>query len=265
MPGESMRTAPETQAGALLFARFAYPPNSLGLCGPDDSHALLEHVSTGVSDGGLRQLARGFSGAWPYLELIAAANNIRDPLDVRVVEAYWIGNPLLEHVPNALLGGSLEQRFRRRAGHDWSKLSESLEVGARPHHNFHVYSIYPWVGLLARGHATEPLRVLDRCRIRWGRVEQVIVDRAVVRSSPLQWTGTALTLGVPEPETVLWERNGHALADPPKPGDWVALHWDWLCGALTPAQLRALRSENARQLGLVNRGVAHPAPMAVLA
>ena len=43
-------------------------------------------------DRGLRDLAAGFEGAYPYLELIAAANGIEDPLDTRVVDAYWIGN-----------------------------------------------------------------------------------------------------------------------------------------------------------------------------
>ena len=41
---------------------------------------------------------RGFEGAYPYLELIASENGIADPLDARVVEAYWLGNDLLEHV-----------------------------------------------------------------------------------------------------------------------------------------------------------------------
>jgi Family of unknown function (DUF6390) len=260
-----VNVAPEPRDGAVLFARFAYPPNALGLCGPADSAALLEQASGRVSDGGLRQLARGFEGAWPYLELIAGCNNIENPLDARVVEAYWIGNRLLDRVPVAKLGSSLEARFRRRAGRDWSRISEPLEAGARPHHNFHVFSIYPWVGLLRRGHGGEPLRILDRCRVRWGRVEQVIGDHVVVRSSPLRWNGSALTLGPPLRETVAWRHDGHALIPAPSSGSWVAMHWDWLCDALTPARLRALRAETAGQLAAVNYGVAHPGPAAVLA
>jgi hypothetical protein len=78
--------------GPLLFARYAYPPNSLGYCGPRDSASLLGYGSERVVDGGLRQLARGFEGAYPYLELIACATGVPDPLDHRVVEAYWLGN-----------------------------------------------------------------------------------------------------------------------------------------------------------------------------
>ena len=48
-------------------------------------------------------MARCFSGAWPYLELIASANAIADPLDARVLEAYWVGSELLEGIPAASL------------------------------------------------------------------------------------------------------------------------------------------------------------------
>jgi len=257
--------AADPRDGALRFARFAYPPNSLGLCGPADSAALLEQASSRISDGGLRQLARGFAGAWPYLELIAAANDIADPLDARVVEAYWIGNGLLGRVEPSLLGRSLEARFRKRAAGDWSALSESLQADARPHHNFHVFSVYPWVGLLERGHSGEPLRILDRCRIRWGQVEKVVDDHVLVHSAPLTWTGGLLALGAPHPEMVAWQRDGYAFVAPPRPGDWVAMHWDWLCEALTSQQLHALRAETALQLALVNHHVAHPGPAAVLA
>ncbi|MEO6208381.1 MAG: DUF6390 family protein, partial [Candidatus Limnocylindrales bacterium] len=75
-------------AGASLFARYAYPPNELGYCGPQDSRAVLEYGAAGVVDRGLVELAKGFAGAWPYLETIAGMAGIPDPLDRRVVEAY---------------------------------------------------------------------------------------------------------------------------------------------------------------------------------
>ena len=92
------RSAPP---GPLLFARYAYPPNELGYCGPTDPGALLESASDGFDLAELAHLATGFAGAWPYLELIAGCNGIADPLDARVVEAYWVGNPLLEKVPDS--------------------------------------------------------------------------------------------------------------------------------------------------------------------
>ena len=39
--------------GPLLFARYAYPPNALGLCGAEESRTLLEYGTAGASDEGL--------------------------------------------------------------------------------------------------------------------------------------------------------------------------------------------------------------------
>ncbi len=103
-------------AGPLLFARYAYPPNALGLCGADTPRTLLEYGDARRVDGGLAELARTFDGAWPYLTLIAGANGIADPLDPRVVEAYWVGNELLERVRPAELARHVDDRFRGRLG-----------------------------------------------------------------------------------------------------------------------------------------------------
>ena len=251
-------------SGPTLFARFAYPPNSLGYCGPDEHRTLLEYAAAGVVDGDLRSLARGFDGAWPYLELIAAANGIGDPLDRRVVEAYWLGNDLLEHVPMSLLATSLESRFRGPAGRDWPRLSEVITAAPLPQHGFHVFAVYPWVGLLRGSGGGEPLHVLDRCRIRWGRVQQVFDDRATVRVRPLAWNGRTLALGPSMIETALTSRDGYALPGPLQPGDAVALHWEWVCDRLSPRQVASLRAVTASHLDLVNRRLSHSPPQAIL-
>jgi hypothetical protein len=253
-----------TASGPTLFARFAYPPNSLGYCGPDEHRTLLEYAASGVVDGDLRSLARGFDGAWPYLELIAASNAIDDPLDRSVVEAYWIGNGLLEQVPISLLAASLEARFRGPAGRAWSLLSEVITAAPLAQHGFHVFAVYPWVGLLRGSDGGEPLHVLDRCRIRWGRVKEVSGDRATVCVRPLVWDGRALGLGPPAIETALIARDGYGLPGPLQPGDAVALHWEWVCDRLSLRQLASLRAVTASHLDLVNRRLLHSPPQAVL-
>ena len=250
--------------GPLLFVRFAYPPNALGYCGPDTADELLERAHAGVADGGLRNLARGFAGAWPYLELIAHANGLDDPLDGRVVEAYWVGNHLLDAVDPTWLGPSLEERFRGAAGRDWPRLVTVVDHAPRPHHNFHVFCVYPWVGLLRTGAADDALRVLDRCRIRWGRLRRIDGDAAIVESSPLLWDSRRLALGPPRPETVTVADEGRVLAPELAPGHLVACHWDWVCLRLTVSQARRLRAETAAQLDLVNHRLAVPPPATVL-
>jgi len=252
--------SPLTNDGPLLFARYAYPPNELGYCGGEDHRALLEQTAAGVVDGGLRQTLREFEGAWPYLELIAAANHLDDPLDTRVVEAYWLGSPLLDRVGPALLAGSLDERFRRRAGRSWTALASAIPNGALPHHSFHVLGIYPFVGLLRNGVVTEPLRVLDRCRIRWGRVVAVIGEKAVVQSQSLEWDGHRLALGAVHDEVAVTGEGNLRLGRRLSAGDWCSLHWDWVCDRLEPAQVRALQHYTQTQLVAVN-----DAPATVLA
>lgn len=255
---------PSPTSGALRFAAYAYPPNALGHCGPDASQQLLQQVAAGVDDPDLRRLARGFEGAWPYLELIAAANGLRDPLDSRVVEAYWVGNSLLDRVGPRMLGDSLEHRFRGRAGRSWSRLVDAVPAGAVPHHSFHVFGIYPWVGLLREGRVDEPLHVLDRCRVRWGQVVELRGAQALVASRPLRWDGHRILLGPPRPEQVVLRVDGLALVGPVRVGDWCSLHWDWVCERLSPRQLASLCRYTSDQLRVVN-GTAFPAPAAVLA
>ncbi len=255
---------PSPISGALRFAAYAYPPNALGYCGPDASHQLLEQVAAGVDDPDLRHLARGFEGAWPYLELIAAANRIGDPLDPRVVEAYWVGNELLDRVGPRLMGDSLESRFRARAGRSWSRMVDAVPAGALPHHSFHVFGVYPWLGLLREGRVDEPLQVLDRCRVRWGQVVQVRGPQAIVRSRPLGWDGRRLFLGEVRDEVAVLRHDGLGLAGVVRAGDWCSLHWDWVCERLTGTQLADLVRHTRRQLRVAN-GTPFPAPAAVLA
>ena len=129
------------------------PPNSLGLCGADATRTLLEYGDARASDGGLAEFAETFEGAWPYLELIAGANEIADPLDPRVVDAYWVGNELLDRVSPAL-ARHVEDRFRGRVGSSYRRILDAVAAGAAPHHTFHVFAVYPWLGLLRAGSST---------------------------------------------------------------------------------------------------------------
>lgn len=251
-------------AGATLFARYAYPPNERGYCGPADSAAMLQYGSAGVVDRGLIELARSFSGAWPYLELISEATGIADPMDRRVVEAYWLGNRLLDRVDMTLFGNSLTERFRRRAGVSWGLMAEAIPEGALPHHSFHVFGVYPWVGLLGADRGDTPLHILQNCRIRWGQVVAIRGDEVDVLARPLTWDGSALGFGEPTVETVRGSSDGVGLAPAYVTGDWVALHWGWVCDRLSRRQLVNLRHYTMLQLEIINHRVAHPGPRAAL-
>ncbi|WP_062460742.1 DUF6390 family protein [Demequina soli] len=251
------------EAGALMFGRYAFPPNDLGYCGPDRADELLERVDARDSGPELEEVARAFEGAWPYLELIGECLG-RAPLDPVVVEAYWLGGPVLDHCGGAPFARSLEERFRPRLTRlEFERLVAGVAAGGTPHHNFHVFAVYPWVGLLRHGHVEGPLTVLDRCRIRGGEVLAIDGDIAIVESRHLAWDGRQLTLAPPTADPVRIRRDGRALAPAVRPGDHVAMHWDWICDWIGSTRLARLRQATAQQLETVNR-LAFSGPAAVL-
>lgn len=255
-PGSARSWA--TGSGEALFARYAYPPNELGYCGPPDSEAVLAAAgsSSGHPIAGFRDRARAFDGAWVYLEVIADATGL-DPLDPRVVEAYWIGNSLLDDVDPDRFKREVRTRFAGETTADWGVLDDPRAAFA--HHSFQVFVVYPWVRMLGRGDT--PLHILDRCRIRSGVVQAVDGDVVVVRSRPLRWDGRSLSVGPAREEQARWSRGPSSLVsattegNPITPGDSVAIHWDWVCDRLSPAQASALNDRTERQLELTNRDV----------
>lgn len=255
-----MNTAPATSevAGAVMFARFAAPPNRLGYCGPDDHDRLVAYGTGELRvDGGLHRIAAAFDGAWPWLELLATAAGT-DPLDPRVVEAYWIGNDLVTRVPALDLGNHLAARFGPRAGRDGSRIVDAVGQAAVANHAFHVFGVYPWVGLLREGRGGDvALSVIDSCRVSWGRVVDatgapegagVVVERA-----PLTWDGASLALGAPAHTVV--DGSTPAAGDPAgafDPGDLVAIHWSTICQRLDVRAARWLSSLTHLQIAAAN-------------
>ena len=245
--------------GPLLFARYAYPPNELGYCGPADPSELLGAAAEGREVAVLSHLASRFEGAYPYLQLIAASNGIADPLEACVVEAYWVGNRLLVGVPATALVASLDERFEHRVGRQFAAVANAVPLGGVCQHSFHVFAVYPWLGLLRAGMEGAPLRVLDRCRIRWGRVLEVSGDLVSVANRVLRFDGSRLVLGPERTEVVRRSADGVGLAPALEPGDAVSLHWDWVCDRLTKRSLSWLRWSTERNLAAVN-ALAAPGP-----
>jgi hypothetical protein len=242
-------------SGPVLFARYAYGPNRFGYCGPDDADELLEAGAAG-QDRVLRALAARFEGAYPYLSLIARSNCIADPLDRRVVEAYWLGNDLLAGVPAGALGASLDERFKPRLrADDWRWLATKPATGARPVHAFHVFDVFPRVGLMRGGRIDGLLEVIDACRIRWGRVLERTGDQLIVSARALELVDGRLRHGAPRPERVQAWRDATGFIDVPEPGDAVSIHWSWACDRLDRRQLANLVRWTDRQLAVANQTI----------
>lgn len=237
-------TAPE------LFAQYAYPPNALGYCGPADTADVLALAEDQVDGALFESTARCFEGTWPYFEFIAKRHGL-SPLDERVVESYWLGGELTAAIDVAAEGQELLDALAA-AGGSWARSPDTLLPGMDPDHNFHVFAVYPWLGLLARKVSDQPRLVLDRCRIRWGTVVALNSEEATVLSQALAWDGAQLSLGRPQEEKAVVAEGSIRLADTVRVGDQVALHWDWVCGCLRADQQVSLEESTQRHLDIAN-------------
>ncbi len=241
----------DATSGLLAFIRYGFMPNHLGYCGGNDQDVLFEHAVAGKADRGLAPLLAKFTGAVPYLCTIAAANGIIDPFDRRVVDAYWLGNDLLDTVEASELGRSLEERFGRQlTGRLREEVLRKPPAGARPHHLFHVLDVYRRLEAKEIGMAA-----MENCRISWARVKSVEPAALMVERQPLIERDGRLELGSVAVERVLRTLEGQGFTDAVAVGDWVSVHWGWACEVLDEARLAGLRRWSDHHLRLANQTV----------
>jgi uncharacterized protein DUF6390 len=233
--------------GAEMFARYAYAPNQLGYCGPQDAGTLF----AGSRDQ-IERAARQFTGAWPYLEVMSRMTGIADPLERELVESYWLGGGIGSDLDPRMFTAQLLAIIAPQAGHYWAHLTEDLANEATPNHSFHVFAVYPWSRLLGAGPNEQPLSVLDDCRISWGTVLSTDGDSVLILTRRLCWTHSALTLSPPETRRVE-TRTGTGLDIAVSPGDLVGVHWGRVCDRLTPELVARLKDSTDRQLHATNR------------
>ncbi|MFJ9365778.1 DUF6390 family protein [Nocardia sp. NPDC101769] len=234
-----------------MFARYAYAPNALGYCGPPDAAGLR-----GGSSAVVRATAPLFSGAWPYLCVMAALTGIEDPLDARLVESYWLGGGVGAALDPAEFGAALLARIGPVAGQYWAHLGDRLAAEAAPNHSFHVLGVYPWSRLLDAAGEGPALRILDDCRISWARVIDRSGSQVLVRSRRLSWNGLSLGLSRTADRNLSVWQDGYAAVPDVEVGDILAVHWNHLCGRLSPAQAAALATTTVRQIRVTNERLA---------
>lgn len=229
--------------GLILASRYAFAPNSLHYCGPERQIDMLGYVQSAEADGGLAGLLNRFETLYPYLVLIASANHIKDPFDRRVVEAYWLGNTLLRRVKTTAFANHLTDTLELKKKVPKGKFTPMMDaiVSGVPQHNFHVMNIFFRTGHHAVPHT---ISTMDNCRISWGRVAGMIKDkknenRYIVETQPLIYANNKLILGVTETKVVT------SIAVVLKTGDWVSIHWGYVCDILSPRQLILLKKYTA--------------------
>src|SRR5271166_5350756 len=188
MQGTRLSMIPVNSSGILIHARHAFMPNKLGYCGPDDRGKILQSLQDSTVDEKLMSTLKNFEAAYPFVKLIGKSTG-RDPFDYRVAEAYWIGNELLNQVPPDQFYKFALTDLHKKNRKEIRDLFLSLQNRALPHHTFYVLNSA--MSVLSDHHHTsgsgpEALaETMDNCRISWGTVVKVEVDKLVVRYRPL--------------------------------------------------------------------------------
>lgn len=245
------RSSVSSLSGTERFIHYAFMPNRLRYCGGDDNRTMFEYGLEHFDDGGLRPILQRFTGALPYLKLIARVNDIADPFDSRVVEAYWLGNGLLDRVEVRQLYDALLERYGKQLqGRMRDLVLGKAPAGAHPHHNFHVFDVHSRTGDFGQS-----LVVMDQCRVSWGVVEQVVGPELVVSRQPVTLIDGKLALGSARSERVTRQVDGRGFVDDAQPGDTVSLHWSWVCEVITPRQQRNLAHYTEYHLHLANQTI----------
>ncbi len=236
--------------GVRLCARFSIATNRLRYCGPSDAEPLLYRAivrGEGTGDAG-KALLR-FEALEPYLMAIGSKHGL-EPLDREVVEAYWIGNDLLDGFTRDDFRSILVALGKRGLPRSLAaRLERRLPRHPLPHHLFHV----GFVGVGAvTGHVETTLPNMESCRPSWARVVRKTKDALVVEKPALTMEDGGLALGPVANETVVYDA---LLLPKVRRGDHVALHWGWPALVLAPLQLKALKEYTARALDAANEAL----------
>ena len=233
--------------GVPLGARFSLATNRLNFCGPSDAEPRLYRAA--ARGDGLEAAADSlsrFEALYPYLEAIGRRHGL-EPFDAQVVEAYWVGNALLDPFGRPEFDAILSALTARGLpAFVADELRERLPPRPLPHHAFHV--AFVGVGAVT-GHVPTNLENMERCRPSWGTVVGVEPDRVRLRGPALASTGRSLELGPALERTVRYEPE---LIPRLAPGETVAAHWGWAAARLAPDQARALARYTERSLEQAN-------------
>ncbi|MFA6105659.1 MAG: DUF6390 family protein [Patescibacteria group bacterium] len=241
--------------GILRCSRYAFGPNRLHYCGPDANSELLAYIKEGATDPGLEKILSAFNTLYPYLELIAHASGIKDPFDERVVEAYWIGNELLDKVERQALYRNLveEHELKKKNGlKSFSKLENKIRLHAVPHHSFHVFNVWKGTGNMSTEYNLESL---DSCRISWGKVLEVSGPTITVESEPLIQIGDKYILGKAEKKKLTRKLESTEEIEQLKIGDILTFHWSVPCEVISEKQASILKKYTLQNIGFLNQGI----------
>ena len=241
--------------GVARCTRYAFSPNKLHLCGPDMNQEVLAYMDAGITDTGLTNILSEFKTLYPYLEQIAHANGIKDPYDNRVVEAYWIGNQLLDAIPANSFYRHVKENLlldKKSPAKQFKYLKEKIRRGALMHHSFHVLNVWRRTGHDGTKHT---LTSLDKCRISWAKIIKINGPVMSIQRQPFILKNGKLALGPAKTEKIYRQLEASTILDQVQPGNIITVHWDLPCEIINQQQLLNLKRYTNLSIDLANQTI----------
>lgn len=222
-------------------------------CGPDANKTMKEYLDAGESDPRLSAILERFQNLYPYLVHIAEGSGIRDPFDNRVVEAYWIGNRLLDSfAPRKYLGLLDALEVKKKTGRErFDTIGQKVVRGGFPHHSFHVLNV--WRETNHELMKDDDWSAVAECIVSWGRVVAVSGPFVDVSTEPLLRDEYGkFSFGTPVVRRLVRDLSADIDIDLLSPGAWVSIHWGVPCEVLSERAASRLRSYTLRSIHIAN-------------
>lgn len=208
------------------------------------------------ADLGIQYLLEKFESMYPYLQHIAHCNGIRDPFNDRVVEAYWLGNALLDQVRKKDLYVHLSDGLRLRTRMNtqaFTALRDKIGPLSVPHHAFHVFHVWQTVGWKEKA---QTLDQLDNCRVSVGKVLAVDGPWITVHTRPIiSDASERLSFGQLVQKKIARSLGADMDIDCVQKDDLITIHWGVPCEIITTAQARNIEKYTQMSLDLANKTI----------
>jgi hypothetical protein len=223
-----------------LESRFSLSPNSLGYCGRKSAAAKFKKCISDDKCDGVKEELNNFIVLYPYLKTLGKIIN-KPFFSYSVIEAYWLGNDDLKKAKQRDYYLLLDN-FIKQGVPDFfvEELKAKKPKKFIPNHLFHV--LFVGVGK-ASGAVPFNLNSINNCMIRWGKVQKLSKNEAIINLNSLKKKGknsyilTKIKASIP-----FNSRFTPGL----KVGDTVAVHWNLIVKILAHDEEKNLQFWSAK-------------------
>lgn len=219
----------------LKAIRYSCKPHELGFCGPQEvnSKDILKKYLLGkkCSNKLIKKMLDEFIGAVSYYREIARLNNIKDYFDKRVIEAYWLGNGLLDNVKTDDLKNIILTDFVKPdllTKEKALKIVDKIPSGVVAHHTFHVF----FVGSIT-GRVEITTKLKDVCKVSWGKVVEIFEKDRKIEVETEQLFSKQFKVKI----KIDWDKE---FLPQLKKDDLVSFHWERVVEKITKKEYNNL-------------------------